>query len=67
MTTGTVKWFNPHKHYGFIVPDQAGQDVFVHLVAIEESGLTGLAKDQRVRIDVEQGPKGPYAARVERL
>ena len=58
MPTGTVKWFNTTKGYGFIAPDDGGSDVFVHVSAIERSGLTGLADDQKVSFDLEEGRDG---------
>ena len=62
---GTVKWFNTTKGFGFIAQDNGGQDVFVHLKAVERSGLRGLNDGQRVRITVRQGEKGPEAVSVE--
>jgi len=53
MATGTVKWFNEQKGYGFIAPDQGGRDVFVHVSAVERSGLRSLADGQKVSYDVE--------------
>ena len=53
MPTGTVKWFNDQKGYGFIQPDQGGKDVFVHISAVERSGLRSLAEGQKVSYDVE--------------
>ena len=53
MATGTVKWFNEQKGYGFIQPDPGGKDVFVHISAVERSGLSGLAEGQKVSYDVE--------------
>lgn len=61
--TGTVKWFNESKGYGFITRD-AGQDVFVHYSAIEQQGFRSLQENQRVEFSVEQGPKGLQAVRV---
>lgn len=53
MATGTVKWFNGQKGYGFIQPDDGGQDVFVHISAVERAGLSGLADGQKVSFDIE--------------
>jgi CspA family cold shock protein len=53
MATGTVKWFNEQKGYGFIQPDSGGKDVFVHISAVERSGLRGLAAGQKVSYEVE--------------
>lgn len=64
MATGTVKWFNESKGYGFIVPSDGGKDVFVHFSAIVGSGYKTLAEGQTVSFEVEQGPKGPQAAQV---
>ena len=58
MATGTVKWFNTTKGYGFIAPDEGGKDVFVHISAVERSGLTGLADDQKVSFDLSTGRDG---------
>ena len=63
MATGTVKWFNPDKGYGFITEDD-GPDVFVHFSAIEGEGYRNLDENQKVEFDVTQGPKGPQAANV---
>ena len=52
MTTGTVKWFNPDKGYGFIQPDDGGRDVFVHVSAVEQSGLRNLQEGQKIAFDV---------------
>ncbi|WP_448187837.1 cold-shock protein [Azospirillum sp. sgz301742] len=62
---GTVKWFNVTKGFGFIAPDNGGKDVFVHVKAVERSGLNGLSDGERVRITVRQGQKGPEAERIE--
>ena len=58
MATGTVKWFNTTKGYGFIAPDEGGKDVFVHISAVERSGLTGLADNQKVTFDLSTGRDG---------
>ena len=55
MAKGTVKWFNTTKGYGFIAPEEGGKDVFVHISAVERSGLTGLADNQKVTFDIESG------------
>lgn len=65
MTTGTVKWFNESKGYGFISPSDGGKDVFVHYSAIQGSGFKTLTEGQAVSFDVEDGPKGPQASNVE--
>ncbi|WP_372892925.1 cold-shock protein [Rhodosalinus sp.] len=58
MPTGTVKWFNTTKGYGFIAPEEGGKDVFVHISAVERSGLTGLADNQRVSYELREGRDG---------
>ncbi|WP_370157372.1 cold-shock protein [Salipiger bermudensis] len=62
MATGTVKWFNTTKGFGFIAPDAGGKDVFVHFSAVERAGLTGLSDDQKVTYDVEAGRDGRESA-----
>ncbi len=56
-TTGTVKWFNDQKGFGFIQPDNGGDDVFVHISALEKSGMRSLSEGQKVSFDVERDPK----------
>ena len=65
MATGTVKWFNESKGFGFIAPDDGGDDVFVHFSAIQGSGFKTLAEGQKVQFEVQQGPKGPQASNVQ--
>jgi CspA family cold shock protein len=67
MATGTVKWFNADKGFGFIAPDDGGADVFAHYSAIQSSGFRTLNEDQKVEFDVEEGPKGLQAANVRPL
>ena len=57
MSTGTVKWFNETKGYGFITPDQGGSDVFVHISAVERSGMRGLNEGQKISYDLEADRK----------
>lgn len=65
MITGTVKWFNDAKGFGFITPDDGSKDVFVHHSAIQGSGFKSLAEGQKVKFELTQGPKGPSAANVQ--
>ncbi|NDJ51826.1 MAG: cold-shock protein [Chloroflexi bacterium] len=65
--TGTVKWFNSTKGYGFIAPDGGGKDVFVHHSAIQMSGYRELNEGDRVEMTVQQGQKGPQAANVTKV
>ena len=65
MATGTVKWFNESKGFGFITNDDGSKDVFVHFSAIASEGFRTLAEGQQVTFDVEDGPKGPQAANVK--
>ncbi len=67
MTTGTVKWFNAEKGFGFIAPDDGGADVFAHYSAIASSGFRSLEENQKVEFEVTQGPKGPQAANIRPL
>lgn len=64
MSTGTVKWFNDQKGYGFITPDDGGDDLFVHHSEIKTSGYASLQEGQKVEFEVGQGPKGPCATNV---
>ena len=64
MATGTVKWFNDAKGFGFITQDGGGEDVFVHHTAIQSEGFRSLQEGQRVEFEVKQGPKGLQAANV---
>ncbi|UZD91577.1 cold-shock protein [Cognatishimia activa] len=62
MPTGTVKWFNTDKGYGFIAPEEGGKDVFVHIRAVQDSGLQGLADNQKVSYELQSGRDGRESA-----
>jgi len=62
MATGTVKWFNAEKGFGFIAPDEGGKDVFVHITALREAGLESLQDDQKVSYDLQSGRDGRSSA-----
>ncbi|MBI1422410.1 MAG: cold-shock protein [Gammaproteobacteria bacterium] len=65
MSTGTVKWFNESKGFGFITPSDGGKDVFVHFSAIQGGGFRTLKEGQAVEFEIENGPKGPQATQVK--
>lgn len=62
MPSGTVKWFNTTKGFGFIAPDEGGSDVFVHISAVEQAGMTGLADDQKINYELIEGRDGRQMA-----
>ena len=66
MATGTVKWFNDSKGYGFITPDEGGEDLFAHFSAIEMEGYKSLKEGQRVTFEVTDGQKGKQASRIRK-
>ena len=67
MATGTVKWFNNAKGYGFVTPDEGEQDIFVHFSAITMDGYRTLKEGQRVEFEVQEGPKGLHAQNLQRV
>jgi CspA family cold shock protein len=62
MPTGTVKWFNPAKGFGFIMPEDGSKDVFVHISAVERAGLGSLREGQKISFDLERGQQGKVSA-----
>lgn len=67
MASGTVKWFNSEKGFGFIEQDGGGADVFAHYSAIDATGFRTLDENQRVEFEIAQGPKGPQAAQIRTI
>jgi len=67
IETGTVKWFNESKGFGFIAPDSGGKDLFAHFKEIQGTGFKTLAENQRVEFEVTQGPKGAQASRIRSI
>jgi CspA family cold shock protein len=67
MSTGTVKWFNEAKGFGFISPDGGGEDLFAHFSAIQAQGFKTLRETQKVSFDITTGPKGKQAANIRSL
>jgi len=67
IETGTVKWFNETKGFGFITPDTGGKDLFAHFKEIQAEGFKVLTENQRVQFEVVQGQKGPQASRIKAL
>ena len=66
MATGTVKWFNDSKGFGFITPDDGGDDLFAHFSAIVEAGYKSLKEGERVSFDLTEGPKGKQASNIQK-
>jgi len=67
MTTGTVKFFNTTRGFGFIAPDDGSKDIFVHISAVERAGMDHLAEGQKIQFDVEQEARGPKAVNLQQV
>lgn len=67
MATGTVKWFNPGKGFGFVAPEDGGKDVFIHVSALERAGINGLAEGQKIEYELGAGRDGRTSAEKVRL
>ncbi len=67
MATGTVKWFNPGKGFGFVAPEDGGKDVFIHISALEKAGINGLAEGQKIEYQLAPGRDGRTSAENVRL
>jgi len=67
MATGIVKWFNDSKGFGFITPDEGGEDLFAHFSAIQSTGFKSLQENQRVSFEVTAGPKGKQASNIQAI
>ena len=67
MQTGTVKFFNTTKGYGFIQPDDGGKDVFVHITAVERAGLGQLSEGQKIQFETQQDTRGPKAVNLQQV
>jgi cold shock protein len=67
MATGTVKWFNDAKGFGFITPDDGGEDLFAHFSEVKADGFKSLQENQKVSFEAKQGPKGKQAANIQPL
>ncbi len=65
MTTGTVKFFNPTRGFGFIAPDDGAKDVFVHISAVERAGMAQLTEGQKVSFEIQRDPRGPRAVNLQ--